>query len=84
MRQREVTAKLSERTMRAQSELEGYPADEDQGDLDRRLDRVLDLDRRLDLCLDHHPDPHLNPRLDPPLESSLDPCLISSRKPALQ
>ena len=76
MRQREVTAKLSERTMRAQSELEGYPADEDQGDLDRRLDRVLDLDRRRDL--------HLDPRLDPPLESSLDPCLISSRKPALQ
>ena len=49
MRQREVTTKLSERTMRAQSELEGYPADEDQGDLERRLDRVLDLDRRLDL-----------------------------------
>ena len=74
MRQREVTTKLSERTMRVQSELEGYPAGEDQGDLDRRLDRVLDLDRRLDL----------RPRLDPPLKSSLDPCLISSRKPALQ
>ena len=59
MRQREVTAKLSERTMRAQSELEGYPADEDQGDLDRRLDRVLD--RVLDLHIDLRRDPAWTP-----------------------
>ena len=61
MKQREETTKLSERTMRVRSELEGYPVGEDQAHLDRQPDRERDL--HLYLRRDHRLDPHLDPRL---------------------